>query len=372
MSFFISHFLQTVKRSDIIYFKNIENGDTRQIFVDLKLLHNYTDFFAEKDQFIVDCVYTLPFDIDIAVEAIDHIQTLFTKLEKSDNIFRLLVAYDYFCIPIVEIYNYIFETSNFSDQNIKRWSIQVCNEYPSDLCFDLLNKLYDVYFRNNNLYHLVWSPSKEVIFFLLQRKWVTDIMDKENYVKKASQLEFYLCQTILHFVDMNLNEKDKEKDKDKEIETIELFQKMWSLLYYDYLSKDILMSISNHVISHYITTDLALLISKRMGFFQRELNNKIDSLFYMKSRFTCSSSHVEPKLFDRLQVMDNRKRWYNGEIIRKTDTHMTVHFEQFSDRYDEEISVDQHFRFLPYGLLQKDKICPCDLCIRDMKLLIQV
>ena len=35
----------------------------------------------------------------------------FTKLEKSDNIFRLLVAYDYFCIPIGEIYKYIFENS---------------------------------------------------------------------------------------------------------------------------------------------------------------------------------------------------------------------------------------------------------------------
>jgi hypothetical protein len=105
-----------------------------------------------------------------------------------------------------------------------------------------------------------------------------------------------------------------------------------------------------------------------MGFFQKENI----CLFYTKSRFACSSSHVLPKLSDNLQVMDNRKRWYNAQIIQKTDTHVSVHFEYFSDRYDEEISLNQTFRFLPYGLLSKDKICPCELCVRDMKLLIQV
>jgi hypothetical protein len=360
MAFFISQFLSTVKRDDVIYFKNIENGEIREISVDRKLLNNYTDFFGSKEHFIEDSTYTIPFDVDIAIEAIDHIQTLFTKLEKSDNIFRLLVAYDYFCVSVTNIYKYIFEHCVFPDQNIKKWSIQVFDEYPTDLSIYLLNKVYDVYFRNNNLYHLIWSPSKEVIFFLLERKWITDIMDKENYIKKACELEFYLCQTILQFVDMNMKVNEKE--------AIDLFKKMWPLLHYDYLSKDILMSISNHSISKHIMPELSLLISKRMGFFQKENI----CLFYTKSRFGCSSSHVLPKLSDNLQVMDNRKRWYNAQIIQKTDTHVSVHFEYFSDRYDEEISLNQTFRFLPYGLLSKDKICPCELCVRDMKLLIQV
>ena len=369
MAFFLSRFLSKIENDNIIFFNNIENGETKQIAVNKQIIDNHTDFFKEKEQFIVDSVYTVPFDIDLAIESIEHLQTIFVKLGKSENIFKLLVAYDYFCVPVKDVYEHVFETSNFTDQQIRKWSIQVCNEYPTDLSLYLLNKLYDVYYKNSNLYNLIWSPSKEVIFFLLKRKWVSDTMDRESFVKKATQLEFYLAQTVFSFIDFNI------KEKDQKTETVSTFMEMWSLLHYDYLAKDMLMSISNNEISQYILAELSLIISKRMGFFHREINNKIDSLFYTKSRFMCPSLHLEEselKIDSKIQIMDNRKRWYNGEIIKKTDLSVRIHFEQFSDRYDEDISLRENYRFLPYGTLQKDKICPCETCIRDLKILIQL
>ena len=316
-------------------------------------MYYYTDFFKEKKGLFTDSVYTVPFSLGITVEMFDHIHTLFTTLQDTDErLFKLLHAFDYFCINVESVYTYTISKINYSDALLNIWTKDALN-IGSDFALKIINLLYD---RRYETFSYVYTYDKDILLFLLRRKWTIKNIDREQFYKRALLLEFYLFQSIMNYIErpysISINRDEQEKERESE------FLELWKYVYPCLLSKESLLSFSNNPFARLIKDEL-------VGFIHQKL--QIFSCFPVinESRFRIEQSHLSTtslSVGQRVQVMDRKQKWYNATIAEINDTDIKINFDNFSNRYDENIIKSDTYRFLPVDTLSNN-ICPCKQCI---------
>jgi len=349
MAFYIKNFVSKLRRTDPITFVN--GDEKKDVFVNLELLSQYTSFFQEKNSLFVDNIYEIPFDIGIAIDALEHVHTLFTTLSQNTMIFILLKAYDYFCIDVSEIYEHISTNLNYSDTLLLQWTREAVSN-GTDTSLDIINKFYNSKFVTINF--CFFSYDKDVILFLLKRKWMLHYpADIDVFIKKSCILETYLFQTIMNYI-------AKEKDYDCEKDFLEL----WKHINPIFLSKDTLANFSNQPLSSVVCEQVSFTLNQKYRLFSCYPIVKTSRFFIKEQHLKLEDLSVSLKV----QVMDIKQKWYNSKIIDidYSTRRITVNFDLFSSKYDESISFDQMHRFLPYGTLEKDHICPCQKCICEI------
>lgn len=346
MSFYIDQFVKNISRNDKITF--IYGQNQKDMMVNLDFLSHYTTFFKDKNGFLVDHIYEIPFEIPLAIASLEHLHSLFYTLTSQNSmIFKILQAYDYFCIDVNEIYAHI-STTSFSETMLLSWTKDAI--FLGDVGINLINKFYDEKFFNCNFNSNFMNYSdKDSILFLLKRKWVmTQPLDKEYFLKKANSLEYYLYQCITNY----MSKKDCDSD----------FIEFWNEIHPIFLSKDVLTYFSNQPLSLTVRDQLTDIIHQKFYLFSR-----YPVIHY--SRFYMKEPHLkmdELVMDERVQVMDQKKKWYNARIIEMNEESVTVTFDIFSSRFNETIPKTDMYRFLRYGTLERDHICPCEICIREI------
>ena len=338
MSFYIEDFVKRIKRNDTLIFTN--ENHTSSMMVNLNLLSFYTDFFNSKNDLFVDNTYDLPFDVNIALKALENIHYSFTTiLEDRDIFFKMIKAYDYFCIDVEKIYLIILPSLlNYTNKELCTWTKDAI-ETKTQLALDLINKLYDYNFMHFSCFY---PTDKDVILFLLSKKWILNYqINKEIFIQKAHALETNLFNMILNYATI-VNE-----------DIIEL----WKYIHPNFLSKQNLANFSNHELSKFVAEELKHAIHEKFNFFSLKPIITYNRFFF-KDHLKYEDLYVGKKV----QVMDIKNKWYNAKID-EVDEYINVSFENFSEKYNEKISKKEMFKFLPYDTIKKDNICPCESCI---------
>ena len=346
MAFYISQFVKNVKRNDLITFVNGSSND--DVYVNLDLLSFYTTFFLKKDGFIVDNNYEIPFDVKIAISALNHLHTLFIELVIDQNMFfKMLVAFDYFCIDVSEIYNSVLYQIVYHESMLLVL-IKDAITVGSVLSMSLLNKLFDLKYINHC--H-VYNNDKDTLLFLLKRKWlISSPLNKETFSQRAMSLELYLFQSIISYI-----EKKNENEKKEIIE-------LWEYVNPLFLPKETLCNFSNHPLSTFVSEKLKTVIHQKFRIFS-------NSPLITFNRFYIRENHLQKEDFvigKSIQAMDKKNKWYNAKIIDINNNEITVNFDNFASIHNEIISINSVHRFLPYDTIKKEYICPCELCIYEL------
>ena len=145
MDFNLYDFISKIKRNHVITLTTDVSASVN-VAVNLELLSHYTNFFKEKNGLFEDNVYSIPFSTGIAVEMFEHIHTLFTSLQHTnDNLFKLLNAFDYFCIDVESVYINILSKNIYTDKMLQIWAKDALST-PSELSLKFVNQLYDKHF----------------------------------------------------------------------------------------------------------------------------------------------------------------------------------------------------------------------------------
>jgi hypothetical protein len=371
--FHLYDFISKIKRDHVITLTTDQSEQTEDAFVDvnvnLELLSHYTNFFKEKNGLFEDSLYSIPFSTHIVVEMFEHIHTLFTSLQyTNENLFKLLNAFDYFCIDVESVYTHIFSKNIYTDKMLQIWAKDALST-PSELSLKFINQLYDKHFDiYSNFYP---TPSKEILLFMLKKKWKIKHIDKEQFLKRSSILETCLFDFIMHYINRqskNIEENKEDNNKKFELSEIEQrerdveFLELWKYIYPCLLSKDVLLAFSNTRYAKLVMEQLQLLIYQKLYIFSNVPT--ID-----ESRFCIESPHLsvpelsELSIGDQIQAMDCKHKWYNATVVEINETELTVHFHGFTDRYNESIRKTETWRFLNFSTLCLKGICPCKECI---------
>ena len=371
MDFNLYDFISKIKRNHVITLTTDVSASVN-VAVNLELLSHYTNFFKEKNGLFEDNVYSIPFSTGIAVEMFEHIHTLFTSLQHTnDNLFKLLNAFDYFCIDVESVYINILSKNIYTDKMLQIWAKDALST-PSELSLKFVNQLYDKHFDiYSNFYP---TNCKEILLFMLKKKWKVKYINKEEFLKRSSILETCLFDFIIHYINRQSKNEEREYKEDNNIiikfELNELeqgerdmeFLELWKYIYPCLLSKDKLLSFTNTRYAKLIMDQLQILIYQKLYIFSNVPT--ID-----ESRFCIDSSHLtvleiaELSIGDQIQAMDCKHKWYNATIVDINETELIVHFHGFTDRYNETIKKTETWRFLNFSTLCLKGICPCKQCI---------
>jgi hypothetical protein len=373
--FHLYDFISKIKRDHVITLTTDQSEQTEDAFVDvnvnLELLSHYTNFFKEKRGLFEDNLYSIPFSTHIVVEMFEHIHTLFTSLQHTnENLFKLLNAFDYFCIDVESVYTHIFSKNIYTDKMLQIWAKDALS-IPSELSLKFINQLYDKHFDiYSNFYP---TPSKEILLFMLKKKWKIKHIDKEQFLKRSSILETCLFDFIMHYINRqskNWEREYKEEDNNKKFELSEIeqrerdmeFLELWKYIYPCLLSKDVLLAFSNTRYAKLVMEQLQLLIYQKLYIFSN-VPTIDESRFCIESPHLSVSELAELSIGDQIQAMDCKHKWYNATVVEINETELTVHFHGFTDRYNESIRKTETWRFLNFSTLCLKGICPCKECI---------
>lgn len=382
-------FISKIERNHVITLINEQSDPTIvNVNINLELLSHYTNFFKEKKGLINDNVYSIPFSIGIAVEMFEHIHTLFTSLQyTNENLFKLLNAFDYFCINIESVYTFIFSKNIYTDKILQTWAKDALSN-PSELSLKFINKLYDKHFDIYNNFYV--TTCKEILLFMLKRKWKVKHIDREQFLKRSLILETCLFDSIIHYINRpsktiqknNCNENDNgngngndndnkngnDNDNKNELNEIEKserdteFLELWQYVYPCLLSKEILLSFSNTRYALLVKDQLQVLIYQKLYIFSNipVIN---ESRFYIETPHLSVSQISQLSIGDQIQVMDYKNKWYNASVIESNETEIKVNFYGFTERFNESIKKTDTWRFLNFSTLCAKDICPCKQCI---------
>jgi hypothetical protein len=371
--FHLYDFISKIKRDHVITLTTDQSEQTEDAFVDvnvnLELLSHYTNFFKEKNGLFEDNLYSIPFSTHIVVEMFEHIHTLFTSLQHTnENLFKLLNAFDYFCIDVESVYNHIFSKNIYTDKMLQIWAKDALST-PSELSLKFINQLYDKHFDiYSNFYP---TPSKEILLFMLKKKWKIKHIDKEQFLKRSSILETCLFDFIMHYINrQSKNVEENKEDNNKKFELTEIeqrerdveFLELWKYIYPCLLSKDVLLAFSNTRYAKLVMEQLQLLIYQKLYIFSN-VPTIDESRFCIESPHLSVSELAELSIGDQIQAMDCKHKWYNATVVEINETELTVHFHGFTDRYNESIRKTETWRFLNFSTLCLKGICPCKECI---------
>jgi len=376
--FHLYDFISKIKRDHVITLTTDQSEQTEDAFVDvnvnLELLSHYTNFFKEKRGLFEDNLYSIPFSTHIVVEMFEHIHTLFTSLQyTNENLFKLLNAFDYFCIDVESVYTHIFSKNIYTDKMLQIWAKDALST-PSELSLKFINQLYDKHFDiYSNFYP---TPSKEILLFMLKKKWKIKHIDKEQFLKRSSILETCLFDFIMHYINRQSKNWEREykeenkEDNNKKFELSEIeqrerdvdFLELWKYIYPCLLSKDVLLAFSNTRYAKLVMEQLQLLIYQKLYIFSN-VPTIDESRFCIESPHLSVSELAELSIGDQIQAMDCKHKWYNATVVEINETELTVHFHGFTDRYNESIRKTETWRFLNFSTLCLKGICPCKECI---------
>ena len=376
--FHLYDFISKIKRDHVITLTTDQSEQTEDAFVDvnvnLELLSHYTTFFKEKNGLFEDNLYSIPFSTHIVVEMFEHIHTLFTSLQHTnENLFKLLNAFDYFCIDVESVYTHIFSKNIYTDKMLQIWAKDALST-PSELSLKFINQLYDKHFDiYSNFYP---TPSKEILLFMLKKKWKIKHIDKEQFLKRSSILETCLFDFIMHYINRQSKNWEREykeenkEDNNKKFELSEIeqrerdveFLELWKYIYPCLLSKDVLLAFSNTRYAKLVMEQLQLLIYQKLYIFSN-VPTIDESRFCIESPHLSVSELAELSIGDQIQAMDCKHKWYNATVVEINETELTVHFHGFTDRYNESIRKTETWRFLNFSTLCLKGICPCKECI---------
>ena len=213
--FHLYDFISKIKRNHVITLVTDQCKPEEtyvNVHVNLELLSQYTIFFKEKKGFLEDNVYSIPFCTNIAIEMFEHIHTLFTSLQcTNENLFKLLNAFDYFCIDVESVYIHIFSKNIYTDKTLQTWAKDALST-PSDLSLKFINQLYDKHFDIYGTFYV--TDCKDILLFMLKRKWKIKHMDKDQFLKRSLILETCLFDSIIHYI--NRPSKNKVNDDNDE------------------------------------------------------------------------------------------------------------------------------------------------------------
>ena len=338
---YIQHFLSNIKRDNIIVI-----NDTI-ISIDIHIVAKYTTYFSQKNDLIVDNVYSIPFENTLIMECFDHIHTLLITLENSTRLFELLKVFDFLCIDVKDIYESICKTSylKLSFMELELFTFQAL-EVDTPLSLHLIDMLYDLKYISFNQITIYNTKDISVLLFLLSRKWIVKHVTKDEFVSLSYLLEFYLYQSIDKFCQSN--EIDLSTSK-----------QLFDLMIPSFLTKDMIGLLTNSKIGLLLQDRLLPIIFEKYELFAKKT-------VYQTSRLVVDKKHVSQDsllLHSTVQVLDSKKKWYNATIISVDDDTVVVHFDNFTSKYDERINKKDTFRFFPRNTLDKDKICTCERCI---------
>ena len=369
MDFHLYDFISKIKRNHVITLTT--DADTSvAVVVNLELLSHYTNFFKEKNGLFEDNVYSIPFSTGIAVEMFEHIHTLFTSLQHTnDNLFKLLNAFDYFCIDVESVYINILSKNIYTDKMLQIWAKDALST-PSELSLKFINQLYDKHFDiYTNFYP---TNCKEILLFMLKKKWKVKYINKEEFLKRSSILETCLFDFIIHYINRQSKNEEGEYKEDNnikfELNEIEQgerdmeFLELWKYIYPCLLSKDELLSFTNTRYAKLIMDQLQLLIYQKLYIFSN-VPTIDESRFCIDSPHLSVSEITELSIGDQIQAMDCKHKWYNATVVGINETELIVHFHGFTDRYNESIKKTDTWRFLNFSTLCIKGICPCKQCI---------
>jgi len=354
MSFHLSTFITilTLKKTDQIILRKVDDKNTDMIIeINRAHLSHYTDFFSNHNGMVVDNVYTIPFNPIIAAECLYHIHTLFTCFTYKQTLFLLLQVFDYFCV-VSSIYmkNIIESPINSIHLYIVDWTNDALVT-QNETIIGYLHILYDKMYTDGNLFFFPACTNINVIRFLLSRKWITNKETRTTILAHSQKMENFFLYLVKTYSDTIKNDH---------------FVDLWKLIYPSLLSMDAIMDLSKTSYAKLVKEDIIKESHKRIGLFGESF-----SLTFTRFTLNPGETHndIEPFFIKQhLQVMDRRNLWYNASITEIDTTAKTVrvHFERFSDVYDETISSLDFFRFLPYNTLSSGSICPCTYCIRHI------
>lgn len=362
--FYLYNFISKIKRNNVITI------NSTNINVNLDLLSHYTDFFKEKNGLINDRIYSIPFCTGIAIEMFEHIHTLFTSLQHTnENLFKLLNVFDYFCIDVESVYTHIFSKNIYTDKMFQIWAKDALST-PSELSLKFINQLYDKHFDIYNNFYV--TNCKEILFFMLKRKWKVKNIDKEQFLKRSSILETCLFDSIINYINRpsksEVDDEAKDNNKKNELNDIEQkerdieFLELWKYVYPCLLSKEVLLTFSNTRYAQLVVDQLQILIYQKLYIFS---NVPVIN----ESRFCIETPHLsvlqisQLSIGDQIQVIDCKNKWYNANVIEINETEIIVHFYGFTDRFNESIKKTDTWRFLNFSTLCIKDICPCKQCI---------
>lgn len=362
--FYLYNFISKIKRNNVITI------NATNINVNLDLLSHYTDFFKEKNGLINDRIYSIPFCTGIAIEMFEHIHTLFTSLQHTnENLFKLLNVFDYFCIDVESIYTHIFSKNIYTDKMLQIWAKDALST-PSELSLKFINQLYDNHFDIYNNFYV--TNCKEILFFMLKRKWKVKHIDKEQFLKRSSILETCLFDSIINYINRpsksEVDDEAKDNNKKNELNDIEQkerdieFLELWKYVYPCLLSKEVLLSFSNTRYAQLVVDQLQILIYQKLYIFSNVpvIN---ESRFCIETPHLSVSQISQLSIGDQIQVIDCKNKWYNANVIEINETEIIVHFYGFTDRFNESIKKTDTWRFLNFSTLCIKDICPCKQCI---------
>lgn len=364
--FYLYNFISKIKRNNVITI------NSTNINVNLDLLSHYTDFFKEKNGLINDRIYSIPFCTGIAIEMFEHIHTLFTYLQHTnENLFKLLNVFDYFCIDVESVYTHIFSKNIYTDKMLQIWAKDALS-IPSELSLKFINQLYDNHFDIYNNFYV--TNCKEILFFMLKRKWKVKHIDKEQFLKRSSILETCLFDSIINYinrpseVEVKVDDEAKDNNKKNELNDIEQkerdieFLELWKYVYPCLLSKEVLLSFSNTRYAQLVVDQLQILIYQKLYIFSNVpvIN---ESRFCIETPHLSVSQISQLSIGDQIQVMDCKNKWYNANVIEINETEIIVHFYGFTDRFNESIKKTDTWRFLNFSTVCVKDICPCKQCI---------
>jgi hypothetical protein len=240
---------------------------------------------------------------------------------------------------------------------------------PSELSLKFINQLYDKHFDiYSNFYP---TPSKEILLFMLKKKWKIKHIDKEQFLKRSSILETCLFDFIMHYINrQSKNVEENKEDNNKKFELTEIeqrerdveFLELWKYIYPCLLSKDVLLAFSNTRYAKLVMEQLQLLIYQKLYIFSN-VPTIDESRFCIESPHLSVSELAELSIGDQIQAMDCKHKWYNATVVEINETELTVHFHGFTDRYNESIRKTETWRFLNFSTLCLKGICPCKECI---------
>jgi len=347
MSFYIDQFITKMKKNDKIVFVNGEQS--KEVMVNLDFLSHYTSFFQPKNELFVDSTYEIPFDVSVAANSIEHVHNLFITLGlNQDTFFKNVKAYDYFCIDVQEVYEHLSHTLFLSETILFTWTKEAID--VGEIAVNMIDLFYNSKFFNLNFN--TYSTDKDVILYLLKRKWLLNQpIDRDLFIKKSRSLEMYLFKSVMMYMESNK----------KETYDYELFAVFWKYIQLTFLPKEALADFSNHPLALAVFDDVSVSIHQKYNLFS--CKQVIEN-----SRFYITDQHLkweELSVDKKIQAMDKNGKWYNGMIFYMAE-YIIVKFDNFSSKYNEIFTKYDMHKLLPYGTIEKDHICPCKTCISEI------
>lgn len=351
MSFHLTTFITILglKKTEKIILRKVDDKNTDMVIeINRAHLSNYTDFFSKHTGMVVDNVYTIPFNPVIAAECLYHIHTLFTYFTYKPALFLLLQGLDYFCVDSSIYMKNIIESPIHS---IHLYMIEWTNDAllsNNEKLVEYLHIFYDKMYADGNLFFFPSCTNINVLRFLLTRKWITNKETRTTILAHSQKMENFFLYLVKIYSDTVQDDH---------------FIDLWKFIYPSLLSMDAIMDLSKTSYGKLVKEDIIKESHKRIGLFG-------ESFSLTSTRFILKpgETHHDIATFfinQHLQVMDRRHLWYNASItnIDTTANTVRVHFDRFSDVYDETISSLDFFRFLPYNTLGSGNMCPCTYCI---------